>query len=146
MTLVLTPITLREANAFVAVHHRHHGPARGCIMCVAASDWTGVHAVAIVGRPVARMLDDGWTAEVVRLASDGARNACSMLYAASWRATRALGYRRLVTYTLPSEGGGQPQSSRIPLHRRGGRRNLVACIASARRHASDADQAQVGDE
>lgn len=105
MTLSLTPITLREANAFVEAHHRHHKPARGCILCVAVSDGDVVRGVAIVGRPVSRMLDDGWTAEVVRVATDGARNACSMLYGASWRAARAIGYRRLVTYTLPEEGG-----------------------------------------
>ena len=62
-------------------------------------------AVVIVGKPVARMLADGWTAEVTRLCSTGARNACSLLYAAAWRASRAIGYRRLVTYTLPEEGG-----------------------------------------
>lgn len=105
MTLALTPITLREANSFVAAHHRHHGPARGCILCVAVSEGDVVRGVAIVGRPVSRMLDDGWTAEVVRVATDGAANACSMLYGAAWRACRAIGYRRLVTYTLASEGG-----------------------------------------
>ncbi len=59
----------------------------------------------MVGRPVARMSDDGWTLEVNRVCTDGARNACSMLYGAAWRAAKALGYRRLVTYTLPEEGG-----------------------------------------
>lgn len=104
MALELTPITLRETNAFVEQHHRHHGPARGCICCVAVS--TGVvRGVAIVSRPVARMLDDGYTAEVVRCCTDGMRNACSMLYAAAWRAVRALGYRKLVTYTLATEPG-----------------------------------------
>lgn len=103
--LSLTPITLREANAFVAAHHRHHQPARGCIVTLAVSDDVGVRGVAIVGRPVSRMLSDGWTAEVVRVCTDGARNACSMLYGAAWRACRAIGYRRLVTYTLPEEGG-----------------------------------------
>lgn len=105
MKLRLTPITLREANAFVLAHHRHHGEARGCIVCVAVSEAETVRGVAIVGRPVARMLDDGWTAEVLRCCTDGERNACSMLYAAAWRAVRALGYRQLVTYTLPEEGG-----------------------------------------
>lgn len=80
-------------------------PARGCLFCVAVADRVGVAGVAIVGRPVSRMLQDGWTAEVVRLATDGTRNACSILYGAAWRAARALGYRRLVTYTLPEEGG-----------------------------------------
>lgn len=103
--MTIVPITLREAQAFVAAHHRHHQPPRGCICCVAVADGDTVRGVAVVGRPVARMLQDGWTAEVVRVATDGARNACSMLYGAAWRAARALGYRRLVTYTLPEEGG-----------------------------------------
>lgn len=122
MRLEIVPITLREANAYVAQHHRHHQPAAGCIVCVAVAarhdigdarpGGAGygmhtdlVHGVAIVGRPVARMSDDGWTAEVTRCCTDGTRNACSMLYRAAWRAVRALGYRRLQTYTLPSEGG-----------------------------------------
>ena len=105
MTLALTPITLREANAFIEQHHRHHGPSRGCIVCVAVSASGAVRGVAIVGRPVARGADDGWTAEVTRCCTDGARNACSMLYAAAWRAVRALGYRKLITYTLATEGG-----------------------------------------
>lgn len=102
----LVPITLREANAYVDRFHRHHGAARGCIATVAAERDGEICGVAIIGRPVARMLQDGYTAEVLRLCTDGSPNACSMLYAASWRACRALGYRRLVTYTLPVEGGG----------------------------------------
>lgn len=106
MSLRIVPTTLRETNAFVERHHRHHGPSRGCIACLAVADEADeVRGVAIVGRPVARMLQDGYTAEVTRLCTDGARNACSMLYAAAWRACRALGYRQLVTYTLPEEGG-----------------------------------------
>ena len=103
--LQLTPISLREANAFVAANHRHHKPVRGCISCVAVSCDDKVNGVAIVGRPLARMLQDGYTAEVLRCCTDGTRNACSMLYRAAWRSVRALGYRRLVTYTLPEEGG-----------------------------------------
>ncbi len=86
-------------------NHRHHKAPQGGLFAVAVSDATNVRGVAIVGRPVARMLADGWTAEVTRLCTDGARNACSMLYAASWRACRALGYRKLITYTLAEEGG-----------------------------------------
>ena len=104
--LRVTPITLAEANAFVARHHRHHEPVPGAKFSLAVSDEDGiVRGVAIVGRPVARMLQDGWTLEVNRCCTDGMRNACSMLYGATWRAARALGYRRLVTYTLPEEGG-----------------------------------------
>ena len=104
--LFLTPVTLREANAYVAEHHRHHQPVQGCIACVAVADADdAVHGVAIIGRPVARMSDDGWTAEVLRCCTDGARNAPSMLYRAAWRAVKSLGYKKLITYTLPEEGG-----------------------------------------
>lgn len=99
------PTSLREANAFVALHHRHHGPTRGCICVLAVAEDEVVRGVAVVGRPVARMLQDSWTAEVTRVATDGAPNACSMLYAAAWRAVKALGYKKLITYTLPHEGG-----------------------------------------
>jgi hypothetical protein len=103
--LELMPITLREARAYVAENHRHHRAPQGGIFAVAVCVGEEIRGVAIVGRPVARRASDGWTAEVTRVATDGSRNACSMLYRACWRAVRAMGYRRLVTYTLPSEGG-----------------------------------------
>lgn len=111
VSLYLVPIRLREANAFVTAHHRHHGAVRGCVACVAVKDeelfipGDYLAGVAIIGRPVARCLADGYTAEVTRVCTLGGRNVCSMLYAAAWRAVRALGYRRLVTYTLASEAG-----------------------------------------
>jgi L-amino acid N-acyltransferase YncA len=101
----VTPISIQEANAFIEAHHRHHKPALSGLFAVACSENDEVRGVAIVGRPVARNLYDGYTAEVTRLCTDGTKNACSMLYAACWRAARALGYQRLVTYTLPEEGG-----------------------------------------
>lgn len=104
--LWLTPITLAEANAYVEKHHRHHDPVVGHIVSVAVADEKGaVRGVALVGRPVARLLQDGWTAEVLRCCTDGTHNAPSMLYRAAWRAVRALGYRKLITYTLQEEGG-----------------------------------------
>jgi hypothetical protein len=111
MTLELTPITLREANAFIALHHRHHAPVGFHIASLAVSDGITVRGVAIIGRPVARVLDNGWTAEVQRCCTDGARNACSMLYGASWRVVRNLGYRKLITYTLQEEGGASLRAS-----------------------------------
>lgn len=105
MTLTLQPITLREARAYVEANHRHHGAPQGGIFAIACSEGDEIRGVVIVGRPVAHMLQDGWTAEVTRLCTDGAKNACSMLYAAAWRAARAMGYRRLITYTLESEPG-----------------------------------------
>jgi hypothetical protein len=104
--LYLSPVSLDEANAFVERHHRHRGAVLGAKFCIGASIGDNVVSVVIVGRPVARGLDDGATLEVNRCCTDGAPNACSLLYAAAWRAARAMGYRKLVTYTLVSESGG----------------------------------------
>lgn len=95
-----------DANAFVAAIHRHHQPPQGQVFSVGVVDATGlIVGVAIVGRPVARPYDDGWTCEVTRVCTDGAANACSMLYGACWRAARAMGFTRAFTYTQASESG-----------------------------------------
>lgn len=107
MNLALCPVTLREARAFVGRVHRHHRPPQGGLFAIGAEIAGDVVAVAIVGNPVARLLDDGWTVEVTRLAAlEGVPNACSLLYAACWRTARAMGYRRAITYTLATERGG----------------------------------------
>jgi hypothetical protein len=103
--LHLVPVDFAEANEFVRRYHRHHKPMPGCKFSLAAARGETIVGVAMVGRPVARRSDDGYTLEVNRLCTDGGRNVCSFLYGAAWRATRALGYRRLITFTLPSEGG-----------------------------------------
>ncbi len=106
MSLRIVPVSFRDARGFTAMWHRHHAPPAGCKFCVGAADDRGVlRGVAIAGRPVARQLDDGLTLEVTRVATDGTANACSLLYAAFWRAAKALGYRRLVTYTQAGESG-----------------------------------------
>lgn len=100
-------MTLREASKFVALHHRHHKPPQGGLFAVACAVDGDKEpcGVVIVGKPIARMIDDGWTVEATRVCTLGNRNACSMLYRAAWRAARAMGYRRLITYTLADEGG-----------------------------------------
>ena len=104
--LRLQPISLKEANTFVAQHHRHHKPVVGHKFSISCVDANGnLHGVAIVGRPVSRYLDDGLTLEVNRLCTDGTKNACSMLYAAAWRAARDMGYQRIYTYILETENG-----------------------------------------
>jgi hypothetical protein len=106
VSLHLVPVTFADACGFIAMWHRHHVPPQGMKFTVGAADDAGVLVgVAIAGRPVARHLDDGATLEVTRVATDGTPHACSMLYAACWRAARALGYRRLVTYTQAGETG-----------------------------------------
>lgn len=111
ISLRIIPLHLREANALVERLHRHHRPVPGAKFAVGAAAGDVVVGCAIVGRPVSRALDDGMTLEVLRVATDGTRNACSLLYGACWRAARALGYIRLGTYTLPEEGGASLRAS-----------------------------------
>ena len=106
----LTPITLAEANAFVSAYHRHHKPPQGHKYSIAISDGE-VRGVIIVGRPISRHLDNGWTLEVTRCCTDGVKNGCSMLYGAAWRAAKALGYKRLITYILSEESGTSLRAS-----------------------------------
>jgi hypothetical protein len=103
--LTIVPLTLGEANAYVECHHRHSNPTVGHKFSLGAALGAEVVGVAIVGRPVARPMDDGWTLEVLRVCSTGERNVCSFLYGACWRAARTLGYRKLITYTLKTEPG-----------------------------------------
>jgi len=105
VALQLQPITFAEAKVFIRRHHRHHLPPIGWKFGIAVNDGERVVGVVTVGRPVARHLDDGTTLEVTRCCTDGTRHACSMLYGAAWRAAKALGYRRLITYTLAAEPG-----------------------------------------
>lgn len=103
--LELIPITLAEANEYVSHHHRHHKPVTGHKFSIGVCQDDKICGVAIIGRPIARMEDNGLTLEVNRVCTDGTKNACSMLYGAAWRAAKAMGYKRLITYTLPEEGG-----------------------------------------
>jgi len=106
MKLRIVPCDFDEACAFVLQHHRHHKPPVGHKFSMSVVDEKDVvRGVCIVGRPVARRLDDGMTLEVTRLATDGVRNGCSSLYGAAWRACKSLGYSRLITYILDTESG-----------------------------------------
>jgi len=105
MALEIVPLSLAEANAFVSRFHRHHGPTAGHKFSLGVASGGEIVGVAIVGRPVARHFDDGWTLEVNRTCTDGSKNANSMLYGAAWRVAKALGYRRLITYTQQGESG-----------------------------------------
>ncbi len=114
--LTLIPVSLAQANEFVRQHHRHHKPVAGHKFSIGCAENGRLCAVAIVGRPVSRYLDDGFTLEVNRLCSDGTKNACSILYTAAARAARAMGYRKIITYTLDTESGAAyaPQAGRTP--------------------------------
>lgn len=106
--LEVLPITIKEANAFVKNFHRHNKPMKiGYRFALGASYGSELVGVAIVGRPVARMLDDGLTAEINRVcvADNAPKNTCSFLYGRCWRVWQQMGGKRMVTYTLQEESG-----------------------------------------
>jgi hypothetical protein len=107
--LVIVPAVWDDVVRFIPAHHRTHPePPAGHKFCVALAIDEEIVAIASVGRPVAAAFQDGWTLEVNRtcVAEGGdTKNANSMLYGASWRAAKALGWRRLVTYTQAGESG-----------------------------------------
>lgn len=103
--MTLRPLSLKAARRTVNEWHRHNKAPVGGLFAVGCEDAGELVGVAIVGRPNARYLDDGWTAEITRVATNGARFACSMLYGACIRAAKALGYRRVYTSILAAEPG-----------------------------------------
>lgn len=114
--LLMKPITFKQANDFIKQYHRHNTIVQGCKFCVSAVDENGVICgVAITGRPISRMLDDGYTCEIVRLCTNGTKNCCSKLYAACCRISREMGYRKCITYILMSESGASLAASGFKL-------------------------------
>lgn len=110
--LSLRPVTFAEAKAFIALVHRHNVPPVGWKFGVGVENEQGeLVGVAVAGRPVARKLGNGRVLEITRVATDGTRNANSMLYGAMVRAARALGWSECITYTLFSEDGASLKAS-----------------------------------
>jgi hypothetical protein len=105
MSLRLVPVMLKEANAFVGEKHRHSDPTVGHRFSIGVQSGEQLVGVAIVESPKARMSDRREMAEVTRVCTDGTKNACSILYAASARAAEAMGYTRIKTFLLASEPG-----------------------------------------
>ena len=107
----IVPITLKAANAFVTQYHRHHKASVGHKFSIGLSEDDVLIGVAIMGRPVARGSDNGFTIEVARLCTNGAKNACSMLYQAAARSSKELGYNKIQTYILQIESGTSLKAS-----------------------------------
>lgn len=105
MSLRIVPLTLGQANTLVASLHRHHKPVVGHRYSLGAKKGDDVVGAAIVGRPVAREVDQYMVAEVTRLVTNGSKNACSILYAACARVAYEMGFNKIQTYILDSETG-----------------------------------------
>jgi hypothetical protein len=105
----VAPIPWAQAREFVQAYHRHTRPPAGWLFGFGAWNGEVLIGVVVVGRPVARRLDDGRVAEVTRLCvlpdSPLVLHACSQLYAAAAREAARRGYSRIVSYTLASEQG-----------------------------------------
>ena|SRR3990167_8075298 len=111
-SLCAVPIVFRDACAFVIKHHRHHIPPQGWKFGIAAMWGDRMVGVCMLGRPVARKLDDGLTLEITRLCTDSSvKNTASFLLGRAQRAVFAMGYRRLITYILASERGTSLRAS-----------------------------------
>ena len=138
MSVDLRPVTRDEGRAFVRQHHRHHGWPVGFLWLHGLHDDCGdLVGIAVVGRPVARALDDGLTSEVTRCCTDTTPNAPSKLYAATEKASRSKGYRRGLTYLLVSEW------ARFE-HRDTGEQRIAATDEEDDRLAMDGDWKRVG--
>ena len=107
----IVPLTLAQARRYVAEHHRHNEPPIGHRFSIGLERDGRLIGVVIAGRPIARMADDGRTLELIRLTTEGDRNACSRLYSAACRAAFAMGYRQVITYTLEDEPGTSLRAS-----------------------------------
>lgn len=109
--LEAVPLELKQANDFVATLHRHHDPVHRDKFRIGASLDGKLVGVVQVGRPVARMLDDGKTLEVVRLCTDGTKDVCSFLYSRAARIAKEMGYTKIITYILDTESGTSLKAS-----------------------------------
>ena len=109
MKLRVIPCSLRKANDFVEVFHRHNlrTSRDGGKFAVAVASDIKVVGVAIVGNPLSATLMDGLTAEVLRVCvlPDAPRNCNSLLYGACRRIWFEMGGRKILTYTLTEESG-----------------------------------------
>lgn len=107
--LYVVPCSKEKAGEFITYQHRHHTPLDFASYCLAVCTSDGrVHGVCLIGRTATQHFDgpnNHWAMEVRRVATDGTKNACSILYAAAWHLVSAMGYRKLISYTLPEEGG-----------------------------------------
>lgn len=126
--MIIAPTTFREASNYINKNHRHHAATVGCKFCISVVDEDGeIHGVAVCGRPVSRYLDDGLTLEINRVCTDGTMNVCSMLYGASCRIAKEMGYKRVITYTLESENGASLKASNFTCDGKAGGTHWTGC-------------------
>ena len=74
--IYLVPLSLREANDFLAKYGRSYRPMRGCKFCVGCALDGKLAGAVIAGR----CREDGQTVQIDRVYATGGRTAYGMLY------------------------------------------------------------------
>lgn len=107
LKLATVPITFKIACNFINEHHRHHVAPPGHKYSIGLSDGEKLVGVITAGRPVSRYLDDGFTIEITRccIKSSVYKNGVTKLVSAVYQAAKAMGYTKLISYTLEEESG-----------------------------------------
>lgn len=104
--LRLRPYPIKRALPFVRAVHRRLPALLGGMWSVAIQGGDEVRGVAVVGRPNARLMDNGHRLQVLRVAVIvGTPNGCSMLYGSCSRSARSMGATDLFTYIHDDETG-----------------------------------------
>ncbi len=105
----IVPLILREANDFVEQWHRHSARTSndGGKFAIGLEHDGQLVGVAIVGRPIARLLHEEGAAELLRLCTSPAapKGAGSKLYARARRIWQLMGGTKFHTYTWADESG-----------------------------------------
>lgn len=136
--LSILPTSLRRANTYIKDNHRHHGALNSCRFALRVLDGRGKQRGVLVTRnPASKSLDDQLTLEISRICTDGAKNAVTKLVGSTRRAAKALGYKRIITYTLPEEGGASLRAANFDLVD-------TACGDTKLRHGGNGQRRQTG--
>ena len=115
--MILKPTTLKSANEFLKKYHRHSAPVTGGRFAIMAELNGKIIGVGIAGRPISRHLDNGLTAEITRVCTDGTPNANSFIYGRMKRILQSMGYKKIITYTLASESGASLRAINAKIER-----------------------------
>ena len=105
--LIVIPLSLKQANEFVTKYHRHNKKCTGHKFSIGAEYKGKLVGVAIIGRPVARKLDNQFTLEINRncVLNDAPKGTCSFLYAKAIKIWQSMGGKKIITYSLTTESG-----------------------------------------
>ena len=110
-------MTLREANDFVERWHRHSARTSndGGKFAIGLELDGVIVGAAIVGRPVARLLQVPGAAELLRLCTSPAapKGSASKLYSRARRIWQLMGGTTIHTYTLKHESGATMRGAGI---------------------------------